>query len=86
MSGDMDYNHKGLMKLMLKMPALRGRLQILSQRNPEVLNLCGAFEEASLTLDRLIRENKPSNRQQIEEYENVCREIEDEIISICYHD
>lgn len=86
MSTETNYNQKGLLKLMLKMPALRGRLQILSIRNPEVLNLCGAFEEASLMLDRLVRENKPSNRQQIEEYQNVCSEIEDEIIAMCYSD
>lgn len=81
-----NYNEKGLLKLMLKMPALRGRLQIISVRNPDLLNLCGAFEEACLTLDRLVRENRPANRRQIEEYQNVCREIEDEIIAICYQD
>jgi hypothetical protein len=80
-----DYNQKGLLKLMLRMPALRGRLQILSARDPEMLNLCGAFEEASLMLDRLTSENKPSNQREIEEYRNVCREIEDEIISMCYY-
>jgi len=74
------------MKLMLKMPALRGSLQVISRRNPEILNLCGAYEEASLMLERLVRENSPSNRARIEEYRNICREIEDEIISICYDD
>jgi hypothetical protein len=36
-------------------------------------------------LDRLTSENKPSNQREIEEYRNVCREIEDEIISMCYY-
>lgn len=84
MSAEADYNRKGLLKLMLKMPALRGRLQLLSARDPEMLNLCGAFEEASLMLERLARQNTPSNQHQIEEYRNVCSEIEDEIIAMCY--
>ncbi|HVW58180.1 MAG TPA: hypothetical protein VHC00_21100 [Rhizobiaceae bacterium] len=86
MKTERNYNQQGLLKLMLKMPALRGRLQIVSMRKPEMLNLCGAFEEASLTLERLIRENDPLNRQQIEEYQNICHEIEEEIIAICYQE
>ena len=69
---------------MLKMPALRGRLQILSIRNPDILSFCGAFEDANATLDRLIRENSPENREKIEEYQTICREIEDDIISLCF--
>jgi hypothetical protein len=78
-----DHDRRGLFKLMLKMPALRGRLQILSIRDPEVLSLCGAFEDASSTLEILLKENKPSNREKIDEYQTICREIEDDIISLC---
>ena len=69
--------------MMLKMPALRGRLQILSIRDPEVLSLCGAFEDASSTLERLLKENNPSNRDRIQEYQTICREIEDDVIALC---
>ncbi|RWC30870.1 MAG: hypothetical protein EOS27_12070 [Mesorhizobium sp.] len=86
MPTEVDYNHQGLVKLMLKMPALRGRLQILSRRNPEILGLCGAFGEASATLERLLKENSPSNREKIEEYRIVCDEIENDIISLCAGD
>ena len=37
---------------MLKLPVFRGRLQMLSIRNEDFLSLCGAFEEASVTLER----------------------------------
>ncbi|MGB3539463.1 MAG: hypothetical protein WBA42_14995 [Mesorhizobium sp.] len=83
MPTEVDYSHQGLVKLMLKMPALRGRLQILSRRNPDVLDLCAAFGEASVTLERLLRENSPSEREKIEEYRSICDEIESDIISLC---
>ncbi|WP_245451135.1 hypothetical protein [Borborobacter arsenicus] len=68
---------------MLKMPALRGELQLLSTRRKEVLGLCGAFEEASSTLDRLRKEGQEKNREIIAEYEALCAEIEQEIIFMC---
>jgi hypothetical protein len=83
MPAEIDYDHRGLIKLMLKMPALRGRLQILGARNAEFLGLCGAFEQASATLERLQRENKEANKPSIAEYENICREIEEEVLRIC---
>jgi hypothetical protein len=83
MPTEVDYSHQGLVKLMLKMPALRGRLQILSRRDPDVLDLYAAFGEASATLERLLKENDPSNREKVEEYRNICDEIENDIISLC---
>lgn len=85
MPGEPDYDQRGLLKLMLKMPALRGRLQIVSARDNNLLSLCGAFEEASATLDRLRRQRLESDAGKISEYERICDEIEQEIISICYH-
>jgi hypothetical protein len=83
MSTDSDGNYRGLAKLMLKLPVFRGRLQMLSIRNEDFLSLCGAFEEASVTLDRLRREDGERNRHTIEEYENLCLEVEQEIINMC---
>ena len=74
-------NRKGLMKLMLRMPALRGQLQLLSVRNEDVFNLCGAFDDASVTLERLRKSGE--DQDVILEYENICAEIEREIIEIC---
>ena len=83
MSTDSDENYRGLAKLMLKLPVFRGRLQMLSIRNEDFLSLCGAFEEASVTLERLRRENGERNRLTIEEYETICVEVEQEIIKMC---
>lgn len=73
---------KGLWKLMLKLPALRGQLQILSARNTSLLALCDAFYDASSTLDTLRRDPSVDNAI-IREYETLCSEIEGEVIEIC---
>lgn len=73
---------KGLWKLMLKLPALRGQLQILSVRNASLLSLCDAFHDASSTLDSL-RKNSSVDRAIIHEYETLCSEIEGDVIEIC---
>ena len=73
---------KGLWKLMLKLPALRGQLQILSAQNATMLSLCDAFHDASSTLDCL-RKDPKADAAIIREYEALCTEIEGEIIEIC---
>jgi hypothetical protein len=83
MSSETDQNRRGLMKLMLRMPALRGKLQLVSAANAEMLGLCGAFEEASSTLERLRRENSPKDWATTREYEALCEEIETQIIEMC---
>ena len=83
MMSDIDRERRGLIKLMLKMPALRGKLQLLSATNSDVLGLCGAFDDATSTLDRLRKENMPVNPAMIAEYESLCEDIEKEIIAIC---
>ena len=67
---------------MLKLPAMRGQLQMLSGRNTTLLSLCDAFDEASSTLDRL-RRNGSSDLKLIAEYEMLCSDIEGEVIDIC---
>lgn len=79
----MSTDRRGLLKLMLKMPVLRGQLQILSARDAGLLSLCGAFDDASDTLERLRREGGEKNREVILEYENICAEIEHDIINMC---
>jgi len=72
------------MKLMLRLPAVRGQLQLLTARDRDLLNLCGAFEEASSTLDSLRKHPTDDTLPRIAEYEALCDEIEDDILSICY--
>jgi hypothetical protein len=68
---------------MLKMPALRGRLQILSATNAGMFSLCGAFDEASSTLERLRKEKSRVEPSVVREYETLCDDIEREIIEMC---
>jgi hypothetical protein len=80
-----NYSRRGLIKLMLRMPALRGQLQILAAQDGHFLDLCGAFEEASETLEALKAKHRDRSDASVAEYERICAEIEDEIILICYH-
>ena len=73
----------GLLKLMLKMPALRGQLQVFSARDAGLLSLCGAFGDASDTLERLRLADPEKNREIILEYEKLCAEIEEDVIQAC---
>lgn len=83
MSNEIDYSRRGLVKLMLRMPALRGQLQALGVRNPDFLSLCGALEEASDKLERLRQESLNYKKSEIAEYEIICQELEQEIIQMC---
>jgi hypothetical protein len=76
-------DRRGLLKLMLKMPALRKQLQLLSAGNEGILSLCGAFDDATDTLERLRRVDPERHHTIILEYENICAEIEQDIVKIC---
>lgn len=80
---EVDHNRRGLARLMLRLPALRGQLQLLSARNEEMRNLCGAFDDASTTLERLRRERDDRNASMIAEYEKICADIERDILQMC---
>jgi len=67
---------------MLKLPALRGQLQMESAKNKALMGLCDAFDDATTALDQLNRDPK-SNAELIKEYETICSEIESEVIDLC---
>lgn len=83
MPSETAHDRRGLLRLMLKMPALRGTLQILSATNPDLLGLCGAYEDASTALERLRKERGNANRAAIAEYEELCTDLETDIIRMC---
>lgn len=80
---EVDHNRRGLARLMLRLPTLRSQLQSLSTRNEEMRNLCGAFDDASTTLERLRRERDDRNASMIAEYEKICADIERDIVQMC---
>jgi hypothetical protein len=71
---------RGLWRLMLKLPAMRGRLQILAAKSSSLNDLCEAYEEASLALERMLRDRPREDCPLVEEYETVCAEIETDVI------
>lgn len=83
MPSETAHDRRGLLRLMLKMPALRGTLQILSATNSDLLGLCGAYEDASTALERLRKERGNANRAAIAEYEELCTDLETDIIRMC---
>jgi hypothetical protein len=70
---------------MLKLPALRGSLQILAQKSASLENLCEAYEDACTTLDQFRNRLAISGDTLVEEYETICREIESDVIQLCLH-
>ncbi|MDL2409409.1 hypothetical protein PY650_28015 [Rhizobium calliandrae] len=74
---------RGLWRLMLRLPAMRGRLQILGAKSSALQDLFEAYEDASVTLERLLREPDGAAPQMIREYETICSEVENEVIEYC---
>ncbi|WP_421873004.1 hypothetical protein [Pararhizobium sp.] len=74
---------RGLWRLMLKLPAIRGGLQLLIVKRPSLVELCQAYEDACVTLQRLRSEPGDVNCPRIREYETICLEIETEVIACC---
>jgi hypothetical protein len=76
-------NRRGLLRLMLRIPELRERLREVVARDDDALSLCGAFEDASVTLEQLRKDEARKHTEILVEYEDICREIEAEIRMIC---
>jgi hypothetical protein len=70
---------------MLKLPALRGRLQLLAQKSSALENLCEAYEDACTALDRFRNRLPTFQDPLVDEYETICREIESDVIQLCLH-
>lgn len=73
---------KGLLRLMVRLPAIRGELQIIHGRDELIRDLTDAYEDAIETLAGL-QLNPISKRDLIREYEVICSDIEEEIVRRC---
>lgn len=80
--GSSGLARRGLWRLMLKLPAMRGRLQILSAKSTVLNELCEAYEEARATADRMSQERTEAGASRIAEYETICAEIESDVIHL----
>lgn len=79
-----DAERRGLRRLMLKLPAVRGRLHSIGEKSESLRSLCEAYEDASSTLDRLRSAAGDGNRAMLHEYEIVCAEIEADVTKYCF--
>ncbi|TBY80605.1 hypothetical protein [Rhizobium leguminosarum] len=75
--------HRGLLKLMLRLPAVRGQLQILWRTDTSLEALCEAYEAATTTFERLTRKSSAGEDGLVEEYRNVCLELEKDVQTRC---
>ena len=73
---------KGLLKLMIRLPALRSNLQILHAHEETLRDLCDAYDEATNTL-ACMRVDPQADIGIITDYEAVCGGIESEVVEFC---
>ncbi|MGK6315769.1 hypothetical protein [Neorhizobium sp. DT-125] len=78
-----EAGQRGLLKLMLRLPTVRGRLQILAARSSSLAELCEAYEEACAMLDKLEADQSNSDTALIGEYRTICIDIEADVIQYC---
>ncbi|WP_049733534.1 hypothetical protein [Rhizobium ecuadorense] len=71
---------RGLWRLMLRLPAMRGRLQLLAAKSSSLNDLFEAYDEAIATVERMSRDRSGEQCPLLEEYETVCAEIESDVI------
>ncbi|MBB4238887.1 hypothetical protein [Rhizobium esperanzae] len=71
---------RGRKKLMLKLPALRDQLRLLS--NDTINELFESYELATSALDRF-SSNLETNSKLIAEYRQLCSDIEAEVEGLC---
>lgn len=72
-----DSARRGLLRLMLRLPALRGKLQIVAAKSAELDDLFEAYDDASIALERFQRDQ---NVTRMAEYESICSGIENDVI------
>ncbi|KHJ54521.1 hypothetical protein LA66_13880 [Aureimonas altamirensis] len=78
-------SRRGLLKLMLRNPALRKNLRSRSLIDEGLAGLCEAFDEASEALDRFVLHHD-ADPALIIEYRALCAEIEADVIRRCLAD
>jgi hypothetical protein len=87
MNGGRDRNsssngasHRGLLKLLVKLPSVRGRLQMIAAKPSSLNDLFEAYDAATDMLQRLERNGSD---ELLLEYRTICQEIETDVIRYC---
>ncbi|CDZ68277.1 Hypothetical protein NGAL_HAMBI2605_65620 [Neorhizobium galegae bv. orientalis] len=74
---------RGLLKLMVKLPSVRGSIQILAARSNGLAPLLEAYDEATTMLEKLQASANPQESAVLVEYLTICSEIEGDVIRYC---
>ncbi len=77
---------RGLWRLMLKLPAIRGRLQLIAAHSTHLNGMFEAYEEAYLALQKFQKERDNTDCPLIAEYEMLCSDIESDVLSVVLED
>lgn len=75
--------HRGLLKLKLRLPSFRGQLQLLWENDMALEALCEAYEDATTTLERLLRKVNAGEEGLVDEYRSVCLDLESDVRNRC---
>lgn len=75
--------HRGMLKLMLRLPSLRRELQLLWQTDSSLEALCEAYQDATTMFERLHRKRENREDDLLEEYRNVCLALEGDVRARC---
>ncbi|MNL33316.1 hypothetical protein D3C87_1552220 [compost metagenome] len=78
-----DAAHRGMLKLMLRLPSLRGELQLLWRSDASLESLCEAYEAATVTLERLLKKQGDGEAGLVEEYRTLCFDLETDVVVRC---
>lgn len=81
-----EMTQRGLLRLMLKLPSVRGKIQLLASHSRPFQELCEAYGEAASTLDKLEKGQLVEHDGMLAEYRATCAEIEVEVIEFCLDD
>jgi hypothetical protein len=76
-------SERGLLRLMMRLPAVRGQLQILAKTSRSLVDLLEAYEAAASTLERLSKQPSRETVRLRAEYETICQELETEVTGHC---
>ncbi len=78
-----DPAHRGLLKLMLRLPSRRRELQRLWREDPTFVSLCEAYDDATTTLERMVLRPLPNDAGLMDEYRNICADLEADVEQHC---
>ncbi len=68
---------------MLRLPSFRGQLQLLWQSDTCLEALCKAYEDATSTLERLVRKSDLGEEGLADEYRSLCLALESDVRNRC---